>query len=89
MKSNTKTNNPSGPKKIHQWKVWVDRELCIGAATCIALAPNTFKLDKEVKAIILDSAEKDTKQEILDGAKSCPVAAVIIEDEKGRRIFPK
>ena len=87
-KINLKTN-PSGPKQIHNWKVKVDRELCIGAATCIALAEKTFKLDKEAKAIILETAEKNTQQEILDAAKSCPVGAVIIEDKNGKRIFPK
>ena len=84
-----KNKQTSGPKRIHNWKVWVDRELCIGAATCIAVAPKTFKLDNEAKAVILETAEEDSKQTILDSAKSCPVAAVIIEDEKGKQVFPK
>jgi len=89
MKKNNLKINSSGPKQIHNWKVTVDRRLCIGAATCIALAEKTFKLDKEAKAIILETAEKNTQQEILDAAKSCPVAAIIIEDKNGKRIFPK
>jgi len=81
--------NPSGPVNIHSYKVYVDRNLCIGAATCIAVAPNTFQLDGEAKAIILETADKDTIETIIEGAKACPVAAIIIEDEKGNRIFPK
>lgn len=81
--------NPSGPVKVHNYTVWVDRNLCIGAATCIAVAPNTFKLDNEAKAVILETSDQDTIETIIDAAKSCPVAAVIIEDEKGNRIFPK
>jgi ferredoxin len=88
MKSNEK-RNPSGPINIHGWKVWVDRKLCIGVATCIAVAENTYKLDKEGKAVFLDTAEKDSKETILDSAKACPVAAIIIEDENGKRIYPK
>jgi ferredoxin len=80
---------PSGPVNIHSYKIWVDRNLCIGAATCIAVAPNTFQLDNEAKAIILETADKDTIETIIDAAKACPVAAVIIEDDKGNRIFPK
>jgi len=80
---------PSGPVLVHNLKIWVDRNLCIGAATCIALAPNTFALDKEAKAIIIDSADQDTVEAIIEGAKACPVAAIIIEDDKGNRIFPK
>jgi len=81
--------NPSGPVAVHNYRVWVDRNLCIGAATCIAVAPNTFALDNEAKAIILETSDQDTIETIIDAAKSCPVAAVIIEDEKGNRIFPK
>ena len=70
-------------------KIWVDRDLCIGAATCVAVAPKTFVLDSEAKAIILKSVDEDADQTIVDAAKSCPVAAIIIKDEKGNKIFPK
>ncbi len=81
--------NPSGPVKIKKMRVWVDRDLCIGAATCIAVAAKTFDLDSEAKAVILDSATEEEKETIIEAAKACPVAAVIIEDENGNRIFPK
>lgn len=80
---------PSGPVNIRNLKVWVDRDLCIGAATCVAIAPQTFILDSQAKAIILDSADKDSNETIIDAAKACPVAAIFVEDEKGNRIFPK
>ncbi len=86
LKDKTK---PSGPVNIRQLKVRVDRDLCIGAATCVAIAPKTFVLDSEAKAIILASADQESDQTIIDAAKSCPVAAIIIEDEKGNRVFPK
>lgn len=81
--------NPSGPVKYRSHKMWIDRDLCIGAATCIAIAPNTYILDSEAKAIILDTIEKDSDEIILDSARGCPVAAIIIEDEKGNRVYPK
>ncbi|MDH7476670.1 MAG: ferredoxin [Microgenomates group bacterium] len=81
--------NPSGPVKVQNYKVWVDRNLCIGAATCIAVAPKTFQLDKEGKAVILETADKEMIETIIEAAKACPVAAIFIEDEKGNRIFPK
>lgn len=81
--------NPSGPVIVHKYKVWVDRDLCIGAATCIAVAPKTFQLDADAKAIILETSDQETIETIIDGAKACPVAAIIIEDEKGNRVFPK
>lgn len=81
-------NGPSGPKKIGKYTVVVDRNLCIGAASCVAVAPKTFALDNEAKAIILDTATEDTFETILDGAKACPTAAIIIHDETGKQIFP-
>ena len=70
-------------------KIVVDRELCIGAATCIAVAPKTFVLDSEAKAIFLETTSEDTDENIIEAAKACPVAAIIIEDENGNRVFPK
>ena len=80
---------PSGPVQIRSTKVHVDRDLCIGAATCVAIAPNAFLLDSEAKAIILNTAENDTDEAILDAARGCPTAAIIIEDADGNKIFPK
>ena len=79
---------PSGPVQVRNLKFWVDRDLCIGAATCVAIAPKTFVLDSEAKAIILNTVEEDTDAMIIDAAKGCPVAAIIIENEKGEKVFP-
>ncbi len=81
--------NPSGPVQVKNLKVKVDRDLCIGAATCMAVAPKTFNLDSEAKAIVLETADQETDETIIEAAKACPVVAIIIENEKGERIFPK
>jgi ferredoxin len=82
--------NPSGPVVLKSGhKVWVDRNLCIGAATCIAVSPKAYVLDKEAKAVILDSVDQDSIENIIESAKACPVAAIIIEDAQGNRVFPK
>lgn len=82
-------SHPSGPVKVKNFKVWVDRDLCIGAATCVAVAPKTFLMDEEAKAIIIDTADTEDDATVIDAAKSCPTAAIVIEDEKGERVFPK
>lgn len=73
---------------MSNYKVTVDRKLCIGAATCVAVAPKAFALDNEAKAIILPTINEESDQTILDAAKSCPVAAIIITDETGKQIYP-
>lgn len=89
----------SGPTKVgqslgrnardFQFIIHVDRDLCIGAGTCVALAPKAFTLDEEGKAVILDSAEKETEDMLLEAARSCPVAAIILKRENGEKIFPR
>ena len=80
--------NPHGPVTVRNLKIRVDKDLCIGAATCVAIAPNTFVMDSEAKAIIIDTAAQDTDETIVDAARGCPTAAIFVEDEKGNAIFP-
>jgi ferredoxin len=79
--------NPSGPVQVHDLSVHIDRDLCIGAATCLAIAPHTFHLDSEAKAIVLATAENDDTETIIDAARGCPVAAIYIE-QNGQPIYP-
>ncbi|MBI4053977.1 MAG: ferredoxin [Candidatus Doudnabacteria bacterium] len=69
-------------------KIEVDRNLCIGAASCVAVAPGVFELDNENKAVVKDpkGADEDT---IMLAAKSCPVLAIKIFGKDGKQIFPE
>ena len=69
-------------------KVTVDRPACIGAGSCAVLAPKTFELDEEAKAIVIDE-HGDSDEDIIEGAKSCPVDAIFVEGKDGKRIWPK
>jgi len=81
---------PSGPVKVKKtYTVWVDRNICIGAATCVAVSPKAFVMDNEAKAVVLKTADEDTIENIIEAARACPVAAIFIEDDQGNRVFPK
>lgn len=69
-------------------KIVIKRNVCIGAAPCVAVAPGVFQLDEEGKAYIVDpnAADEDT---ILMAAESCPVLAILLYDENGNRVYPK
>jgi len=82
------SNDPKVIRKIHKWTMRIDRDLCIGAATCVALAPKAWALDDEAKAIILDTSEEETDEMLLEAAKSCPVMAIFITDETGKQLYP-
>jgi ferredoxin len=68
-------------------KIVIDRDLCIGAATCVTIAPGTFQMDEENKAILVDLTGNDAET-ILLAAESCPTKAIFLYDEEGKQIYP-
>lgn len=68
--------------------VKVDQNLCIGAASCVALAPKIFQLNSENKAYVVDP-NGDTEENLKAAAQSCPVNAIILENkETGQQEYP-
>jgi ferredoxin len=59
-------------------KVTVDRDLCIGAADCVRLAPGTFELDDEDRAVVVDPEPQATDRVRL-AESSCPTGAIWVE----------
>ncbi len=75
-------------KNGKKYKIKIDRDLCIGAASCVALAIKTFGLDNENKAIVLDE-NGDVPEMIKMAAESCPTKAIILENvETGDQEYP-
>lgn len=72
----------------NKYKIKIDRNLCIGAASCVALAMKTFELDAENKAIVVDEGG-DEAETIKLAAESCPTKAIILENiETGKQEYP-
>lgn len=69
-------------------KIIVDRDLCIGAASCVVVADKVFELDKENKAVVKNSKGANDET-ILLAAKSCPTRAIFLYDESGKQIYPE
>lgn len=84
-------------------KIVVNRDLCIGASSCLISAGDVFELDGENKAIIKVSSGKEgvseaqkselesttiTDEALLEAAQSCPTKAIILFDEDGEQIYP-
>lgn len=82
------TNQPNDNDQKKRYKIKVDRNLCIGAASCVALAMKTFALDPENKAIVLDE-DGDDAEAVKLAAESCPTKAIILENvETGEQEYP-
>jgi ferredoxin len=69
-------------------KITIDRDKCIGAASCIAVAEKVFELDAENKAVVKDSKGADDET-LLEAARVCPTAAILLHDENGKQIYPE
>ena len=68
-------------------KIVIDRDLCIGVASCVTVDAEVFKLDDEHKAVVMDPNLTD--DELLTmAAQSCPTQAIILYDKEGKQIFP-
>jgi ferredoxin len=68
-------------------KVIVDRDLCQGIGNCVAIVPGVFKLDKENKAEATH-IEDISQEKIREAAESCPLDAIILQDDEGEQIYP-
>lgn len=82
------TNSTDKIVQIGNYKVQVVRDLCIGAASCVAFSPSVFELDAENKAVFIDSGE-DTPDNLMLAAQSCPTKAIILVDAtSGEQVWP-
>lgn len=69
-------------------KIVVDRDLCIGAASCLAVGGAMYQLDGENKVIVTDANAIDDATLIMS-AESCPTKAILLFDKDGKQVFPK
>jgi ferredoxin len=83
-----------------KYKIIYHRDICIGAAGCVAVAPNVWELDNENKAVLKGGTktkdpevfEKEIDEDELplnlEAAKACPVNAIhIVEKKTGKRLI--
>ena len=69
-------------------KICIDREQCIGDGLCVNEAPETFGLDDDQKAFVLDGPGDDLEY-ILAAANSCPLDIIAVEDSAtGKKLCP-
>lgn len=71
------------------YRIVIDRDVCIGAGTCVAEAPRTFDLDEHDLAVVQPGAGDDD-QAVLWAAQGCPVGAIsLFVGEDDRRVWPE
>jgi ferredoxin len=72
-----------------QWRLTVDRVVCIGSGLCAGTAPRYFQLGSDRRSHPIASLI-DPDKDVLDVAMSCPVEAItVIESGSERVLFPE
>ena len=66
----------------------VDRDVCIGSAVCVSIAPDVFELDDQGQSHVAN-ADAGTEAQFREAAESCPAQAIILEDDQGNQIYPE
>ncbi|MCJ7804707.1 ferredoxin [Patescibacteria group bacterium] len=56
-------------------KISIDKNLCLGCGTCVAIAPKSFKLGSDGKTEVIEPAG-DKEETIKEAIDSCPVSAI-------------
>ncbi len=78
-----------------QYRIIFDRDTCIGALACNAVAPEVWELADDGKVDLKNATKReDGKFELVidesqlgknkEAAESCPVFAIVIEDVEGQ-----
>ncbi len=81
-------SNPYSAVTASGWTVTVDPSVCIGASPCVGVAPSTFALNDDGKAVILRTVDEDEAENIINAARSCPVSAITVTNPDGQVVFP-
>lgn len=67
--------------------VLIDRDACIGAGDCAALAPRAFAIDANRKVRFVDPS-LESRDRVWDAARRCPTDAILIERADGTALYP-
>jgi ferredoxin len=71
-----------------KYKIHIDREVCFGDKLCVDLAPDTFRIDDEDKAVVTDPAG-NWPEYVLKAARECPNDAITLYDaDTGEQVWP-
>ncbi len=71
-----------------KYRIEIDRDECTGDSLCVQEAPDTFELDDEGIAIVVN-LDGDSSEAIFAAAEACPTEAIILYDaETGEKVWP-
>lgn len=69
------------------FKATLDQTMCIGTTQCNEVAPNGYSLNEDLSGVsVIANA---SKEQLIKGAKSCPMGAIsVVDTETGKQVYP-
>lgn len=61
------------------WEITIDKDVCVGSGSCVAVAPDVFALDDEDRSCVRAGAVAPDER-LLDAARLCPTGAIQVAD---------
>jgi ferredoxin len=61
-------------------KTTIDSDLCSGCGLCVDVSPKVFEMEGDVAVVIATPVPADAEDDTREGAESCPVEAIEIEE---------
>jgi ferredoxin len=74
-------------RSVHDLRIRIDRELCVGFGDCVEAAPDAFKLDDGGIVVFVDPDAVD-RALLVSASDTCPVDAITVWDGSGRQLAP-
>ena len=62
-------------------KIEVNKDLCIGCGSCVAIAPDTFEFGDDGLA---EAKEEEITEDVRDAAEACPTDAISLDEESDK-----
>ncbi len=74
-------------RSVGDFRVRIDRTLCVGFGDCITEAPEAFVLDESGTAVFVKPEDVEAER-LLRACDACPVDAITVWTSDGSQIVP-
>lgn len=75
-------------RRFGEFRVRIDRTLCVGFGDCVTEAPEVFALDEGDLAVFVAGGGEPDRARLEAACASCPVDALTLLDAAGAPIVP-
>ena len=75
-------------RQVSGHTIRIDRTLCIGSGSCVAVAPEVFVLGDDQIVTFTDEPEDIEPDRMVEACAVCPVDALIATGPKGEQLIP-